>query len=281
MKTTLFDAYRKKYPNYADKTKERFVTATGCDFTWTNMTKSNLYDYVNFLKSVMAKSSARTMCAMLKSVLRTYEDEITLPKNWEDAIYVKKEASQQVFLSDDEIKMVSNYNPTTEKERIVKTMFLLGCLTGARHSDFLKFSKANITQEGFLRYVSIKTHIEAIVPIAPMVNRLIDDLSAIKDTSMADTTFNRILRDICQSVGIDSECTLYRRGEFSTSNKCCFVSSHTARRSFATNLYLRGADLYSISKMMGHSSVDMTAGYICCGLRNLSPEVKDYFEQFC
>ena len=65
MKTTLYEAYRKKYPNYADKTKERFVTSTGCDFTWDNMTKSNLYDYVSYLKTVMAKSSARTMCAML------------------------------------------------------------------------------------------------------------------------------------------------------------------------------------------------------------------------
>lgn len=280
MKITLLDAYKKKYPDYARKTEERFVASTGCDFTWANMTKSNLYDYASYLKTVIAKSSARTMCAMLKSVLRTYEDEVSLPKNWEDSIYVKKEASQQVYLSDDEIKMLSNYNPITENERIVKTMFLIGCLTGARHSDFLNFTKANITQEGFLRYVSIKTHIEAVVPIAPMASRLIDELSTIHDTSMADTTFNRILRDLCKNIGIKSEVSLYRRGKFTTSDKCNFVSSHTARRSFATNLYLRGADLYSISKMMGHSSVDMTAGYICCGLRNLSPKVKGYFEQF-
>lgn len=34
MKTTLLDAYKKKYPDYARKTEERFVASTGCDFTW-------------------------------------------------------------------------------------------------------------------------------------------------------------------------------------------------------------------------------------------------------
>ena len=57
-----------------------------------------------------------------------------------------------------------------------------------------------------------------------------------------------------------------------------FVSSHTARRSFATNLYLRGADLYSISQMMGHASVEMTQNYLCCGLREQSAQVMEYFK---
>ncbi|KAB4949348.1 site-specific integrase, partial [Bacteroides thetaiotaomicron] len=43
-------------------------------------------------------------------------------------------------------------------------------------------------------------------------------------------------------------------------------------------LYLRGADLYSISQMMGHASVEMTQNYLCCGLREQSAQVMEYFK---
>lgn len=281
MAITLLEAFRKKYPGYADKVAERFQLATGCEFSWNNMTKPNLADYVAFLRQKLAGSTVRTSCAQLKSVLGLYEEEYPLPKNWRDALYQKKDSSQQVYLTEDEVSLiVNNFTPTTENEYIVYSRFLLGCLTGARHSDFIKFSKGNIREDGMLCYVSVKTHIEANVPVAPIVPELIEMASQYKEKEIADTTFNRILRKICADVDIDSELTLYRRGTFTTSPKCDFISSHTARRTFATNLYLRGADLYSISKMMGHSSVDMTSGYICCGLRNLSPEIKGYFEQF-
>lgn len=280
MAITLLEAFRKKYPGYADKVAERFLEATGSEFSWENITKPNLADYVSFLRKKLAGSTVRTCCAQIKSVLGLYEEEYTLPKNWRDALYQKKDSSQQVYLTEDELAQFIDYSPTTENEEIVYSRFLLGCLTGARHSDFIKFSKGNIREDNMLCYVSVKTHIEATVPIAPIVPYLIDMASKYKTKDIADTTFNRILRDICEAVEIDSELTLYRRGAFTTSPKCDFISSHTARRTFATNLYLRGADLYSISKMMGHSSVDMTSGYICCGLRNLSPEIKGYFQKF-
>lgn len=281
MDITLLEAFRKKYPGYADKVAERFYEATGCEFAWENITKPNLSDYTSYLRQKLAGTTVRTCCAQLKSVLGLYEDVHSFPRNWRDALYQKKDSSQQVYLTEDEISKISSiFVPTTENETIVYSRFLLGCLTGARHSDFLSFSKANIREDGMLCYVSKKTHIEANVPVAPVVPSLIEMASKYKDKIIADTTFNRILRDICDSVNINSEITLYRRGKFTTAPKCDFISSHTARRSFATNLYLRGADLYSISKMMGHSSVDMTSGYICCGLRNLSPEIRDFFSKF-
>ena len=49
------------------------------------------------------------------------------------------------------------------------------------------------------------------------------------------------------------------------------------KKKLCHNLYLRGADLYSISRMMGHSSVTMTEGYVVCGLREQSKEVFGVF----
>lgn len=39
-------------------------------------------------------------------------------------------------------------------------------------------------------------------------------------------------------------------------------SSHTGRRSFATRLIEKGADIKAVSTLMGHSSINMTARYV-------------------
>lgn len=46
--------------------------------------------------------------------------------------------------------------------------------------------------------------------------------------------------------------------------KCAFngCSSHTGRRSFATQLIENGADIKAVSTLMGHSSINMTAKYV-------------------
>lgn len=46
--------------------------------------------------------------------------------------------------------------------------------------------------------------------------------------------------------------------------KCALegCTSHTGRRSFATNLIENGADIKAVSSLMGHSSINITARYI-------------------
>ena len=113
-----------------------------------------------------------------------------------------------------------------------------------------------------ISYVSLKTKTHATVPLKPIVKELLTNLPKEEVT---DPTFNNNIRNICRKAGITEAVKE-------------FVSSHTARRSFATNLYLRGADLYSISQMMGHASVEMTQNYLCCGLREQSAQVMEYFK---
>lgn len=41
------------------------------------------------------------------------------------------------------------------------------------------------------------------------------------------------------------------------------VHPHRFRRTFATNLYKRGMDVHEIQRLMGHSNIQTTLGYIC------------------
>jgi integrase len=194
---------------------------------------------------------------------------------------VKNDVSQNVYLTEDEIKAICKYKPESDTELFVKNSFLMGALTGARHSDYMNFTLSNI-QDGFLVYISQKTHIEARIPVSPLILRILKEkvVNDVFNRVLSDVAYNDILRNICRKCGITQLRQLYRKGKYWQQEKWTFCSSHTGRRSFATNLYLRNADLYQISRLMGHSSVKQTEGYICCGLKDLNPKIMGYFSSF-
>lgn len=276
---TLKEAITIKYPAYSEKLAERFMEANGVELAWENISKATLARFCEYIQTIVARSTARFYCAAIKSTLSLYDDEHPLPNGWRDAMRVKKEDSEQVYLSEDEIMKLMSYTPKNLNEEYSLTTFLLGCLSGARHSDYVRFTEENIN-EGFLRYTSQKTRTSACLPIAPAVPRLLKQMASLKNVEIADSTFNDCIRRICKNAGITTSLKLYRRGKETTAQKWEFISSHTARRSFASNLYLRGCDILSISMMMGHASVDMTRGYIVCGLREMPKSVTEYFTKF-
>lgn len=273
-------AFLSKYPKYGSVLL-MFEKATGEECRWESVTKPNLHAFVVYMSERLSPGSVKTYTAMFKSVLNLYSDEVDLPKGFDKLLSVKKEDPLNTFLTDKEIEMVSRYEPLSDTERIVRNWFLLGCVTGARHSDYVQFTRENIVDD-FLVYVSQKTKIRAEVPLSPVVLRIFEEAErfGLTGKSVSDVTFNEVIRKICRQCGIVERLKLYKAGKDVVGEKWEFVSSHTARRSFCTNLYLRGCDLYCISKLMGHSSVTMTEKYICIGFRDLSDKILSYFKGF-
>lgn len=277
---TLKDAFLAKYPKYGIILK-RYEQATGCECTWESINKPNLAKFAEKLQKDCARKSAKTYSQMFKSVLNLYSDVVELPRGWDDVVSVKNDVSQNVYLTEDEIKAICKYKPESDTELFVKNSFLMGALTGARHSDYMGFTLNNI-QDGFLVYISQKTHIEARIPVSPMIMRILTEKEGnpIYERELSDVYYNEVLREICRKCGITQLRQLYRKGKYWQQEKWKYCASHTARRSFATNLYLRNADLYQISRLMGHSSVKQTEGYICCGLKELNHKIMGYFSSF-
>ena len=98
------------------------------------------------------------------------------------------------------------------------------------------------------------------------------------DMTIALSTFNDTLRNICRNCGINEVITLFRKGEWATKEKWEFVSSHTGRRCFATNLFIRGADPSLIAKYMGHSSPEITIKRYIVGYRQADEKVMQFFK---
>ena len=278
--TTLREAFADKYPKYG-KILDMYEDANGCKATWREISKPRLAKFVAYMSDRLAKTSVKTYCAMLKSVLTLYNEDVDLPKGYEAILSPKNDVSQHTWLTDGEIDKLLKYKPENAVERLVRNQFCIGALTGARHSDYIDFSSENIVGESLV-YISRKTHIKSEIPLSPAVERILAENKKMRLAGkvVSDPTFNGTIRNICKKCGITEVIKLYQAGEFSSGEKWEYISSHTARRSFATNLYLRGADLYSISVLMGHSSTTMTENYIVCGLRKMPDNVLEYFSQF-
>lgn len=254
-----------------------FENYVGRDCKWENLNKSNLAKLVDGFRAEVCINSAITYCRYFKATFNEFSDQIDLPEGYERILSLRKEATLSTWLNIEEIDRLIRYTPESEVEKLVVSQFILGCLTGARHSDFINFTEDNLTKSGTLIYVSQKTKVNTEIPIADAARRII--LSGDAVGYVSDVTFNKRIRDIAKKCGIDERVQIFRAGEFKTGEKYKFIASHTARRSFATNLYLRCRDLFLVSKYMGHKQVDMTASYIM-SIGQAPPEVMEYFEQF-
>ena len=274
----LIQAFHNKYPKY-DKILKDFEKANGLEIAnWSDITKLSLSRFVDYLEDNYAQSSVKTYCAMFKAVLSLYSDEVELPKDYAKILSVKGCVSEGIWLNDEEIERVIRYEPKSPIERLVRNQFVLEATVGARHSDIIKMTKENIVGDSIV-YVSQKTKIKATIPLSPVAARFLDDMEFVTKT-VCPNTFNTYIKQICRKCGINQKVKLFRHGVDMKGEKWEFATSHVGRKSFACNLYNRGVDILSISKMMGHSDISITASrYIICPPR-LSDKALEYFKQF-
>lgn len=281
--TTLRSALLQKYPRNG-KIADKWEQATSTPFEWESLTKPNLAIFATWLCVDMAQSSARQYCAKMKAVIEPFTDDVVLPRDWRKFLTVKDDESQHVYLTEEEIKRIITYKPDTLTEATVQQQFILGCLTGARHSDYSRFTEANVTATGNLVYVSQKTHVKAELPLSPVARQILfatgTTFAQAYKREIDDHDFNDTIREICRLCDIDDKVQLYRRGEFWSGCKYEAISSHTSRRSFCTNLYLRCRDLLLVSKLAGHSSTTMTERYVCCSMEAMTENAMNYFHAF-
>lgn len=278
-KHSLVGALLWKYPTRSS-TLNKIKAIVGEYPTWESMTDDVIKDFVDeCVDSGLSLSSVKTFCAELKSVLNSNKRKIP-STDFMKILSVKGTASQAVYLTESEISAIINYTAVGDVEKLVRRNFIVECLTGARRCDaeLLTMENCNI-ETGTISYVPDKTpDVVVTVPIDERrgLRKFLSERLEVYDCSLA--TFNNVIRNICKACNINTPCTIHRRGKSVTAPKYELVSSHTARRSFATNLYLAGVSLEDIAILMGHGkNIDTTKRYICAE-RDMASNVMAYFQ---
>jgi hypothetical protein len=176
---------------------------------------------------------------------------------------VVSEKTDAIYLNEIELKELENLDLSKEKRlEKVRDLFLVGCWTGLRFSDFSKIKAHNIKDE-FIEIDTQKTGAKVIIPIHPTVRAIINKYQGIYTNSLPPSISNQKMNDYLKELGSKIELlkspltignTIKGTKVYQTHLKYELIVTHTARRSFATNQYLKGIPAYYIMRITGHKT---------------------------
>jgi len=138
-----------------------------------------------------------------------------------------------------------------------RDVFVVGCLTGQRYSDYKRICKdmvVKIDGQEFYSLRQVKTQNMVLIPVDVRVGEILDRYGGrLPDISQA--TFGKHIKLLAELLGWTHIPEFDRQGEDVPKKRFCdMVTTHTCRRSFATNAYAAGIPLCSIMALTGHTS---------------------------
>ena len=240
---------------------------------WFN-TKGQSLNYlgekIKILKTVL--NDARDIDHLHTSDAYRVKGFIT-PHDSPDTIYLSEEELMRMYrlvIDESSVREVmsdtrpQNVARKIEALRKARDMFLIGAFTGLRYSDYSRLLPENI-RDGIIQIRNQKTGVTTSVPVHWVVREIIDngyDFTA----PLWEQKLNEQIKDVARMAGITESVIVTRnmggRMTESVFPKYALVSSHTARRSFATNAYKSGIPSIAIMKITGHKRESTFMRYI-------------------
>ena len=277
---TIFQYHNLKRHLQAYEKKKRFEISFEC----INMTFYN--DFTTYL-TITKKLSPNTvgkLVTMLKVVLReANEDGIT-----DNNIYTHRRfksmnvPSDTIYLTTEEIRELQKLElAATPRFERVRDMFIVGCYTGLRFSDFSRIQPEHI-ENGMIEITQQKTGGKVFIP---MVRDVLVIMEKYKNAlpKISNQKFNEYLHEVCKKCEIltkEVSTTGYKGGKKATiiQPKYELVCSHTARRSFATNEYKAGdLEISEIMAITGHTTEKSFYKYIREKPKETALRIKEKF----
>lgn len=170
-----------------------------------------------------------------------------------------------VYLNEVELEAIANVELDSERANHVRDIFLIGAYTGLRVSDYTNIRLSNVKSiEGInmLHIKQKKTKHDVYIPMRTIVMKLLEKYDYTVP-AIGTRSINLNIKEICKKAGITSEVELLTGNGVVKGEKYTFISSHTARRSFATNAFLAGVPALAIMKITGHQTQNSFMRYIC------------------
>ena len=148
----------------------------------------------------------------------------------------------------------------------VRDLFLIGCYTGLRYSNYSTLKPEQI-KDGYIRIIQAKTGDPVVVPIHSIVEKIISKYNGKLPSSLTNQKTNECLKDLGKKVHSLNEMVsiTFTKGGQKVIENCMkweLLTSHTARRSFATNQYLAGVPTLTIMSVTGHQTEKSFMRYI-------------------
>lgn len=216
------------------------------------MPKASKYGVLKTGGRLSANSVVSYYGTLRTAINRAYKEGIITvnpTKEFDFASKVRQEPSRREYLTIDELKTLIN---TECRHEIVKRAFLFSCLCGLRVSDIRKLRWCDLQRSGGRVRIEItmqKTKEPLYLPISDEALKWLPERSEANDSDFIfplthEGTVNDTLQHWAKVAGITKH-----------------ISFHVARHTHATMMLTLGADLYTVSKLLGHKNIATTQIY--------------------
>jgi len=251
---------------------KKYSKHVGQKFNFDDITILWYYGFIDYMYNSLEASInyAASMSNKLCTVLRTAVEVDVISNNriYENKrfktseIYVPK-----IYLSEKEILKIYNHSYEKDYLRNAVNLFTIDCLTGLRFADLKRIDLSKdieiIDGVEVLKNINAKTNETVIIPLHKVV-KTIKENHEVRQISNAK--LNDYIKDAAALAGITNtiEKISYPKGNLKREyvKKYSEITVHTARRSFATNMYKKGVPARSIMMMTGHKTEKQFLKYL-------------------
>lgn len=227
------------------------ATLADIDHQWlTDFMIYLMNDYVTYKKTKLTNGTVDNYLRCLKAAFNVAVEEGIMPTNPMlalDRSHLKGTTYEREFLSVEEVKKLID---TPCRRPDIKGAFLFSCFCGLRISDVRSLQWKHVVTAGekmYLKITQFKTRRPLSIPLSRQALRWMPERGGAGEDEYIFPPLSKNMTELddwAKEAGINKHITF-----------------HVSRHTFATMELTMGADIYTTSKLLGHTSVATTQIY--------------------
>jgi len=227
-------------------------------------------DYMIFELDYSTNTVAKHIRVLKPIIADAYERHLTSYQFIGNRFKATTELTDTIYLNETELLKLYDLdlsnNPKLDK---IRDLFILGCWTGLRFSDYSNIDPRDI-QGDYLKIKTQKTKQLVVIPILGYVQKILEKYNGKTENNLPPSISNQKMNEYLKDLGklaefnelIQQEYTKGGKSMVKNTRKYLLITTHTARRSFATNMYKRRVPTLSIMAITGHKTETSFMKYI-------------------
>ena len=271
-----------------EKYQHRKITFQSLDYNFYEAFVNYLtYEHIHMRREInirgLKKNSVGTSIKQLRIFLRDRMRRNLIKDIDLIDFKILEEEADTIYLAPNEIRnlYLLNLSSHPEWERF-RDMFVLGCLTGLRFSDFNEIKPHDIKNDVLYKKQS-KSDKWVVIPLRSEAYDILINKFQRKVPKTSNEELNRYIKKVGQLAGIDTPIKIsFKKGNqdvVTVKPKFSLITTHTCRRSFCTNEFLAGTPPELIMKISGHKSIKDFYKYIRISPEEAGQKIKEIWKR--
>lgn len=282
-----YNVVKERLPAF-QKYRKRPITFDSFDFNfYEDLVNYLTYEHTHRRRKVvlrgLKRNSVGTTIKQLRIFLKDRARRKIIPAIDLTDFKILDEEADAIYLTVAEIRALYQVDLSSHPEwRRFRDMFVLGCFTGLRFSDYSGIKPEDI-RKGMLYKKQSKSDHWVVIPLRAEAYDIVINRFNKQVPKTTNEELNRYIKKVEQLAGINTPIKAsYKKSNqdiVTTKPKYARITTHTCRRSFCTNEFLAGTPPELIMKISGHKSLKDFYKYIRITHEEAGKKIQEIWER--